>query len=81
MTIVRQASKWYAVIVCSILRKQYSKIVYTKPVGIDVGITNYAYDSNGNSIDNPLFLSREMKPLRKAQRKVSRRVRGSKNYT
>jgi len=80
VTIVKQADKWFAIIACAIFRKYHSSINYLKPVGIDVGIINYAYDSNGNHTDNPLFLSKELKPLRKAQRKVSRRVRGSQNY-
>ena len=80
VTIVHQAGKWYAVMAGDILRKRYSTIKYEKPVGIDVGITNYVYDSNGNHTDNPLFLTKELKPLRRAQRKVSRRIKGSKNY-
>ena len=80
VTVVRQAGKWYATIACAVLRKLYSSIRYTRPVGIDVGITNYAYDSDGNHIDNPLFLSKELKPLRRVQRKVSRRQKGSQNY-
>jgi putative transposase len=80
VTIVRQAGKWYAVAACAILHKLYSQIRYTTPVGIDVGITNYTYDSNGNHTDNPLFLTKELKPLRRAQRKVSRRIKGSRNY-
>lgn len=80
VTVVRQAGKWYAVVTCDVARKLSSTIVYQKPVGIDVGITNYAYDSDGKHIDNPLFLTKELKPLRRTQRKVSRRVRGSQNY-
>jgi len=80
VTIVRQTGKWYSVVICAIIRKQHSNIVYTKPVGIDVGITNYAYDSDGNHVNNPLFLNEEIKPLRRAHKTVSRRVHGSKNY-
>lgn len=40
ITIVKQAGKWFAIAACDILRKQYSKIIYSKSVGIDVGITN-----------------------------------------
>ena len=80
VTIVRQVGKWYAVVACAILRKKHSTLKYEKPVGIDVGIANYVYDSNGNHINNPLFLSKELKPLRRAQRKVSRRVQDSKNH-
>jgi len=80
VTILRQAGKWFAIIACAILRNVQSSIRYQNPVGIDVGITNYAYDSNGNHTDNPLFLTKELKPLRRIQRKVSRRVKGSKNH-
>jgi putative transposase len=48
-TIVMQAGKWFAVVGCANLRKMHSTLKYFyRPVGIDVGITNYAYDSNGN---------------------------------
>jgi putative transposase len=80
VTIVKQVGKWFAVVTCAILRKKYSTIVYEKPVGIDVGISNYAYDSDGNHVDNPLFLSKDLKPLRRAHRRVSRRKKGSNNY-
>lgn len=80
MTIVRQAGKWHAIATCAITRRIASTILYERPVGIDVGIRNFVYDSNGNHVDNPLFLTKEMKPLRRAQRKVSRRKYGSNNY-
>lgn len=80
VTVMRQAGKWYAVVACAILRKLFSCIRYTKPVGIDVGIINYAYDSNGKHTDNPLFLTKELRLLRRVQRKVSRRVKGSNNH-
>jgi len=79
VTIVRQAGRWYAIAACAIARKMMSSIVYKKPVGIDVGITNYVYDSDGRHVDNPLFMTKELKPLRRAQRKVARRRPGSNN--
>lgn len=78
--IVRQAGKWYAIAACAITRRIISTIAYRKPVGIDVGITNYAYDSDGNHVDNPLFLTKELKQLRRSNKRVSRRKKGSQNY-
>jgi len=80
VTIVKQASKWYALLACKVMRRSQCSIRCEKIVGIDVGVKNYAYDSDGNHVDNPLFLTKELKPLRRAQRKVSRRTPGSNNY-
>lgn len=78
--IVRQAGRWYAIAACAIVRRMVCTLVCRKPVGIDVGITNYAYDSDGNHVDNPLLLTKDLKPLRRAQKRVSRRKPGSNNY-
>jgi putative transposase len=82
VTVVKQAGgRWFAILACKTMRrKQCSLIKYEKTVGIDVGIKNYVYDSDGSHKDNPLFLTKELKPLRRAQRKVSRRKKGSQNY-
>jgi putative transposase len=43
--------KWYAVVACDVLHKLHSKIVYSNPVGIDVGITKFAHDSDNHAIE------------------------------
>ncbi|WP_455403054.1 RNA-guided endonuclease InsQ/TnpB family protein, partial [Streptomyces bambusae] len=48
-------------------------------VGIDVGLTHYAVLSNGQVIDNPRFLRRAERRLKKAQQALSRKAKGSKN--
>jgi putative transposase len=80
ITIVRQAGKWYAVVCCETAKPLFHFIEPSKSVGIDVGITRFAHDSNNQKVENPLFLTRMLKPLRRAHRKVSRRKRGSNNY-
>ena len=52
----------------------------TKTVGIDVGITHFATCSDGRKFDNHKFYLQAQKQLAKEQRKLSRMVRGSKNY-
>lgn len=48
-------------------------------IGLDVG-TNFFYtDSNNHRIENPRFLRQETRRLRQAGRRVSKRVKGSKN--
>ncbi len=81
----RKAGRWYACITTdNNYRTVHSSILkpidFRKAVGIDVGITNYSYDSDGNITANPENLKKMLKPLIRAQRKVSRRVKGSQNY-
>ncbi|MFE2585362.1 RNA-guided endonuclease InsQ/TnpB family protein [Streptomyces sp. NPDC059378] len=48
-------------------------------VGIDLGLTHFAVLSDGTKIDSPRFLRRAEKKLKKAQRELSRKQKGSKN--
>jgi putative transposase len=48
-------------------------------VGIDLGLTHFAVLSDGRKIDNPRFLRRAAKKLRKAHRTLSRKEKGSAN--
>ena len=49
-------------------------------VGVDVGIKHYYTDSDGNVVENPKNLKKSIKKLRRAQRKLSRKKKGSKNF-
>lgn len=49
-------------------------------VGIDVGIKDFYTDSNGNIVKNPRFSEKAKNKLRREQRKLSRRKKGSNNY-
>jgi len=80
VTIVRQAGKWYAVVACEIAKPIFKFIDPRRSVGIDVGITKFAHDSDNRAVENPLFLTRMLKPLRRAHRKLSRRETGSNNH-
>lgn len=48
-------------------------------IGIDVGLKEFYTDSNGNKVANPKFLYRYEKKLARAQRRLSKRKKGSKN--
>jgi putative transposase len=50
-------------------------------VGIDVGITSFYTDNNGNKVDNPKYLRKSEKRLRKAQRRLSKRFRKGKQQS
>jgi putative transposase len=48
-------------------------------VGLDVGLKEYYTDSDGTMVDNPKFLRKGEKVLKRSQRRISRRAKGSKN--
>ncbi|MBP1909899.1 RNA-guided endonuclease InsQ/TnpB family protein [Methanolobus bombayensis] len=48
-------------------------------VGIDVGIKSFAILSSGEVIENPKFLKKSLMKLKKLQKAVSRKQKGSKN--
>ena len=48
-------------------------------VGLDVGLKEYYTDSDGLVVENPRFLRQGEKVLKRSQRSVSRKVKGSKN--
>lgn len=50
-----------------------------KNIGIDVGLNHFLTDSDGNTVENPCFLRKDEKALKKAQRRVSRKKKDSAN--
>lgn len=50
-----------------------------KAIGIDLGIKTFAVLSNGEEIQNPKHLRSSLKRLKKQQRRVSKKVKGSNN--
>lgn len=48
-------------------------------VGLDVGLKEFYTDSNGAMVENPRFLRQGEQVLKRSQRRVSRKVKGSSN--
>ncbi|MCU0550951.1 MAG: transposase [Leptolyngbya sp. Prado105] len=48
-------------------------------IGLDVGLKEYYTDSEGVMIENPKFLRKGEKVLKRSQKRVSRKVKGSNN--
>lgn len=78
--VCRKNGRWYAVVACAILRKQYCTMIYKRPIGIDVGITKFAHDSSNHIIENPQFLTKMLRPVKRAHRRLLRRKVGSNNH-
>jgi putative transposase len=50
-----------------------------KVTGIDLGLSHFAIESNGRKITNPRFVKRAETNLRRKQRQLSRKAKGSAN--
>jgi putative transposase len=75
--IKRADGKWYAIVQmdCPVTPLPDNSAV----VGIDVGLSNFAVDSDGNGFENPRCLEKMAKRVRQAQRILTRKEKGSKN--
>jgi putative transposase len=79
LIIKRQGEKWYAIF--RVERQAVPRTIDShNAVGIDVGLNKYAVLSNGMEYEKPTFLREKEKQLKKAQRKLSKRKKGSANY-
>jgi len=71
-----RTGKWFASISVKIEKQPITED--QKPsIGIDVGLTNFATLSNGEKIKNPKFFKTEESTLARAQRKLSKQVKGT----
>ncbi|BAY48605.1 transposase, IS605 OrfB family protein [Scytonema sp. HK-05] len=50
-----------------------------RTIGLDVGLKEYYTDSDGGMAENPKFLRKGEKVLKRSQRRVSKKEKGSKN--
>jgi putative transposase len=75
LTIKREAGKWFAGFSVEVASAPLP--VSTACIGIDVGLTHFATLSDGTQIANPRHARRAAAQLRRAQRRIARRRRGS----
>jgi len=76
ITIKRAVNKWFAILITD---EKYILKRGRKKLGIDMGVINFLTDSEGRSVENPLFLKSSLDRLAKTQRELSRKRKGSKN--
>lgn len=76
--IVRRADGYY----CQFVVDQ-ERINTKKPtnhtIGLDVGISHFYTDSDGNQVDYPQYLRQSEKKLKREQRRLSKKQKGSQN--
>ncbi|MFB8796418.1 MAG: transposase [Microcoleus sp.] len=83
-TVIREADRWH---ISLTLEDKTVPITVAEiqptsenSLGIDLGITNYVYMSNGERIENPRFLRKSAEKLARLQAKLAKRDRGSKRW-
>jgi putative transposase len=81
--LVKRADRhWYALIVCELPPMgDLSPDSDERPaVGIDVGLKVFLADSNGNTVENPRFFRSSQATLRRKQRRLCARSKGSQRH-
>lgn len=76
--IVRRADGYYCQFAVQAVRK-VEHVTTGAQVGIDVGLKQFYTDSNGNTVDNPRFLRKAEKKLKRLHRRLSRTQKKSAN--
>jgi len=76
--LLRRADGYY-VQFCINTKRKIKHIFTGKAVGIDVGLNSFLTDSDGEPVDNPRFLRKSEKRLKRFQRRFSKKEEGSEN--
>jgi putative transposase len=76
--VIRRADGYYAQFCINVERIEES-IPTGIAVGIDVGLNHFYTDSSGETVPNPRYLRKSEKALKRLQRRVSRKKKGSSN--
>jgi putative transposase len=76
--LVKRADGYYVQFCISVDREEV--ILPTKDtIGLDMGLNHFYTDSNGEQVENPRFYRQAEKSMKRSQRLVSRKVKGSSN--
>ena len=82
VTVRRKPSGKYFVSILVDVQKEpvkQSPVIAEQTVGIDLGLTHFLIDSDGNKTDNPRFLKASLERLTKEQKIFARKKKGSNN--
>ncbi len=80
-TVRREGDRWYAVLTVEVPDVPVQAITEPKhPVGVDLGLGSIAALSTGETVEAPKLFRRSERSLRRAQRKLSRKEKGSRRW-
>ena len=78
MRLVKRADGYYVQFCIDVNRSEIVEIT-KNAIGLDMELKEFYTDSNGIFVENPRFLKKGERRLKKAQKCFSKRVKGSKN--
>ncbi len=73
------SNKWFTSFSCEIENKPVKHKYPENKIGIDLGLENFATLSDGTVIENPRFLKKTERKLKREHRRLSKKKKGSKN--
>ncbi|MBU2638392.1 MAG: transposase [Nanoarchaeota archaeon] len=76
---IEASGKWFAFVVEQIDKEIKPMQTIKNVVGLDVGLDNFVYDSEGNAVKNPRHLNKYKEQLAKLQRQLSKKKKKSIN--
>jgi putative transposase len=76
--LVKRADGYYVQFCIQVDREEKIEPTH-KTIGLDVGLESFYTDSLGNKVENPRFYRTGEKKMKRSQRLVSRKVKGSSN--
>ena len=80
-TVKREGDRWYAVLTVDVADiPMFAVARPDNPVGVDLGLGSIAALSTGETAKAPKFFRRSERSLRRAQRKLSRKEKGSNRW-
>jgi putative transposase len=78
--VVRRHDGYYAQFLIDHKREE-NKELTGRQIGLDVGLSHFYTDSFGEKVNNPGFLSKDERKIKRLQRRLSKTQKGSQNRT
>ncbi|MFK5954728.1 MAG: transposase, partial [Desulfobacterium sp.] len=80
LIITKDAGKWFACFSVEFSIVMEPKQDLLPPVGIDMGLIDFFYASDGSKVSIPKYLRKKEKQLQRLQRRLSKAKKGTKKY-
>ena len=76
--LIKRADGFYAQFCIDVERRE-NRVSTGNSIGIDLGLNHFYTDSNAKKVENPKYLRKSLKLLKRRQRQVSRKKKGTSN--